>query len=93
MNELSSDGGPAFPVDVNYKITTPLHKDSDLVKMELGHYPGMSLRDWFAGMSLMGIQSNPGNNEQHFARDAQLAYESADAMLTARKNERTNDDD
>lgn len=90
MNE-PNNGGPAFPVDVNYKITTPLHKDSDLVKMELGHYPGMSLRDWFAGMAIPVLLKAPSNGEDYKTL-ANFAYSLADAMLTARKNERTEND-
>lgn len=71
MTDTPDDGGPAFPVG------------------ELGvngHY-GMSLRDWFAGQALVGIfayraQHDVGLVPREVAEDA---YETADAMLEARK--------
>lgn len=48
---------------------------------------GMSLRDWFAGQALCGIIAAPGMQPDDSNRGgcATLAYEFADAMLTARK--------
>ena len=56
---------------------------------------GMTLRDWFAGQALCGVYSNPeyaralgeaaraaGKDEAGFC--AEMAYQQADAMLTAR---------
>ena len=69
-----NDGGPAFPLRVEFPTTGPHH--------ELG----MSLRDWFAGQAIVGLlgarvgfmvdcgtQTAPG-----------YAYEIADAMLAER---------
>lgn len=42
---------------------------------------GLTKREYFAAMSLMGIQSNPGNNERKFTEDAKLAVETADALI------------
>ena len=44
-------------------------------------YYGLTKREYFAAMSLMGIQSNPGNNERLFTQDAVLAVETADALI------------
>lgn len=45
------------------------------------HVPGMSLRDWFAGMAL----ANPyTHNESDCDRVAEWAFHIADAMLAAR---------
>ena len=47
--------------------------------------PGMSLRDWFAGQALAGLMANiniSGCNPDDYA---QLAYEYSDAMIAARK--------
>jgi hypothetical protein len=44
------------------------------------HQPGMSLRDWFAGMTLAGAPNRPGNPKEI----AEFAYRCADAMLTER---------
>lgn len=59
-----------------------------------GH-PGMSLRDWFAGQALVGVNASPALFEAvtsacagsgaHYERLARHAYMQADAMLEARK--------
>lgn len=74
------DGGPAFPI-----VAEGGH-DSGL-NPEL--WPGMSLRDWFAGMVLQGMLSgsltvslrDPLNYEETNAKDA---YGLADAMIKMR---------
>ena len=52
-------------------------------------HPGMSLRDWFAGMALAGRMAYPGTDpglhpHGHTARHAEEAYLVADAMLDER---------
>lgn len=53
--------------------------------------PGMSLRDWFAGMAMMGMAASPGSLTKDFKGPdifiaaAQTAYRVADAMLKARE--------
>lgn len=64
------DGGPAFP------------RSDDTVDEE-----GMSLRDWFAGMALNGLLQNThvqGAFSEGLNRNANAAYEIADAMLKER---------
>lgn len=70
----NNSGGPAFPT------ASTEHSCGD---------DGMSLRDWFAGMALSGMQSGywanaemSGVSPDMFARDA---YQQADAMLGERK--------
>lgn len=58
---------------------------SDGLPMESPSY-GMSLRDWFAGQALTGALAGgeyaiSGGTEEHIAA---LAYNFADAMITAR---------
>jgi hypothetical protein len=83
-----NDGGPAFPW--NPKKTTIVN--GKVVK--LGE-PGMSLRDWFAGMALTGILSSRESLESLItAADlmkldpasgaAAVSFIYADAMLEAR---------
>jgi hypothetical protein len=50
-------------------------------------YSGMTLRDWFAGQALVGLLAEGG--DRTLDREAELAYECADAMLAAK--EVTND--
>lgn len=75
MTDKPEDGGPAFPLP-----NTQQHGDAVLFYGK----PGMSLRDWFAGMALQGLLANM-NNALHdsWARDA---YNMADAMLKARQS-------
>tara|TARA_R110000868_G_scaffold305289_1_gene566357 strand:- start:870 stop:1130 length:261 start_codon:yes stop_codon:yes gene_type:complete len=69
MSDEPNDGETAFPA------TTP------------GGYctPGMTLRDWFAGQALAGLQFM--NTSQTYGKDAELCYRMADAMLKTRDAE------
>lgn len=75
MSEKHTDGGPAFGSG------NPTH----------GGFPGMSLRDWFAGQALAGLYaSGPHDCDQHgMAHDAYLA---ADAMLAERERDEKSDE-
>ena len=70
-----NDGGPAFPS----QPLTPQGEPADALS------PGMSLRDWFAGMVLsgMGIPYDYSKGKCDGAA-AFRAYALADAMLEAR---------
>jgi hypothetical protein len=52
---------------------------------------GMSLRDWFAGMAMMGICSNPDESAPTWTSSrhdviAKSAYSLADVMMEFRKS-------
>lgn len=66
------NGGPAFPYEHGHS------PDAANVRE-----PGMSLRDWFAGVALFGIliQRDRGTT---YHRTAEEAYGFADAMLERR---------
>lgn len=78
-----NDGGPAFPTPV-------------IDQRGARDYPGMSLRDWFAGQAMAGMlaysqndrSGNWANNASEIAV-ARGAYEYADAMLAAREQTTT----
>lgn len=75
----SKDGGPAFPGESSF----PYNPES--------HFPGMTLRDWFAGMALGALVSN--SSRENFHHDTSEIYSSnayilADAMLAERKKEK-----
>ena len=84
-----NDGGPAFPYDDS---TAALHAGCQPMS-----YPGMSLRDWFAGIAMGPLMASDGferacmcDPEFKLERDlpafcAQEAYRIADAMLAERK--------
>jgi hypothetical protein len=64
------DGGSAFP----FVIPAPSTYHTE---------PGMSLRDWFAGMALQGfLVAEPTMQD---AKAAEWSYALADAMIAARE--------
>lgn len=63
-----TDGGPAFPVP----------NDANTNGQE-----GMTLRDWFAGQALAGLQFM--DTERTYGTDAENCYRMADAMIKARQ--------
>lgn len=69
---MKKDGGPAFPTE---------HMDTGYESKPYMPSSGMLLRDWFAGMSLRGIELGAMSYEQA-AKDA---YKQADAMLEERE--------
>ena len=72
-------GGPAFP---------PMHNLDT-------HHSGMTLRDWFAGQALAGMNAADRRWVNGKAAMATAAYAQADAMLALRNTELTgerNDD-
>lgn len=83
-----SDGGPAFGsfyVDGSCKIPPDLHGFS------IRNEPGMSLRDWLAGMAMQGFLAGtrtedvPSDAADRFIRNVGVAsYVAADAMLEER---------
>jgi hypothetical protein len=63
-------GGPAFPTEPRSSV----HGKK---------YDGMTLRDWFAGQALAGLLAQGGSAT--WERDAENAYQAADAMIAARE--------
>ena len=71
MGETTQTGGWAFPTQFQDKDGTFICE------------PGMTLRDWFAGMTLQALVSIEITEDE--AREvAELAYLTADAMLKER---------
>jgi len=73
MNTPINDGGPAFP-----------HDNQELGGQHRIAQPGMSLRDWFAGMALQGIMVSWPQGSG-FANAVEDAYNVADAMIAQRE--------
>lgn len=72
MSEEKKDGGPAFPRAGIFPHTLP--------------QDGMSLRDWYAGMALQGMLSNPKGLSEVTVDGKPMTYTKAsfymaDAML------------
>jgi hypothetical protein len=72
------DGGPAFP-----------QHGFDTVAERFTSQGGMTLRDYFAGLALMGVMAsrNPTSPRFYPEDDAAYVYAVADAMLKAREAE------
>jgi hypothetical protein len=69
MSDRKDNGGPAFPI-----LKTDTHDT----------WPGMTLRDWFAGQVIASVKGwHPA--DRRGKSSAVIAYEIADAMLEARK--------
>ena len=73
MREIN-DGGTAFPSHwMDFQPTT----GEQVIREQ---FPGMSLRDYFAGQVLSGLVGGTIGPDQ----DAEYAYITADAMIAAR---------
>lgn len=76
--QRNNNGGHAFPT----LFIDPEHGSG---------YPGMSLRDWFAGMALQGMIANvntsPVRTKLGCGYLAKNAFQFADAMLEERKKD------
>ena len=80
------DGGPAYPgfQDVpGYGCSRPIIGPQGDVVFE-NYAPGMTLRDWFAGMALQALDPAPFESGKGFSNDARIAYAMADALIEAR---------
>ncbi len=74
------DGGPAFPCQwTDY--------DSDKHAIDEGEATGLTVRDYFAGQSVIAIASceERSDGERDYSIWAESAYKLADAMLKARE--------
>lgn len=70
---------PAFPCEAQGDRSVPPAHDYIQTGIHTAKFPGMSLRDWFAGQAL--TMSQPDKPEYL----ADWAYRVADAMLSARQ--------
>lgn len=86
----TKDGGPAFPRPFSNTGNAYDYTQS------IGEQDGMSLRDWFAGQALAGLEIRSDGAYSDFDREMELpelhanwtataAYRIADAMLAARQ--------
>jgi len=80
------DGGPAFPS----VVTTKRNDIGDGVPFPDVHsVGGMALRDYFAGQAMTALLVDPDRVDQSRTECARLSYAMADAMLVARKGEKS----
>lgn len=81
------DGGPAFPTTRLEKTPffhDPEHRLPDALQYQDVHYPGLSLRDYFAAQALSAVMDSWLAADQAHDAIAAECYEWADAMLKAR---------
>lgn len=78
MADPINDGGPAFPIENPRQL-----ENGELFKQ----FPGMTLRDWFAGRALTGMTASPDFYGDSWDKIAAHAYDAADAMIVARGKE------
>lgn len=80
---MKEDGGPAFPLVHETKWDTPPNSIGP-------KYPGMTLRDWFAGQALSGMLSGLYARSVSFGKIPSInevaiaCGEFADAMISER---------
>lgn len=74
MSDITKDGGPAFPSDAWDSCAEP--------GCVAGPMRGMSLRDWFAGQALSGIN---WKGYERLDDSAQTCYALADFMIAQRE--------
>lgn len=48
---------------------------------------GMSMRDFFAALAMMGYRASGQYNQEYFSKVADMAYEDANAMLERREKQ------
>ncbi|WP_399677204.1 hypothetical protein [Xenophilus sp.] len=79
MDAHLNDGGPAYPVST--RSPQEGHQDSG----STWQYPGMSLRDHFAGLAMQALINATGEPLDRMAEVPEYAYAIADEMLKARR--------
>ncbi len=72
--KMIEDGGSAFPFQ---------YRPEALVIQS----PGMTRRQWLAGLAMKGMQANPDAREHSWMHIAEWAYKQADCMLEFERRE------
>jgi len=76
---------PAFPCEAQGDRSVPPEHDYLQTGIHAAKFPGMTLRDWFAGQALMGCMAAEAPDVIYKRDDvACRAFAIADAMLAAR---------
>lgn len=86
----SDTGGPAFP---HGPMGDSMTFEDGRTNHQYGAHPGMSLRDWFAGMAMSGMYANRNFDDMPLDEIAHVSYIQADEMLSAKEYEPVDDGD
>jgi len=76
-------GGPAYPYIGTELVSHPTEADQKI--LAACSYPGMTLRDWFAGQMMAAMATPLYGKEGIHRMTAEACYRFADAMLEARE--------
>jgi hypothetical protein len=83
MTTPKDDGGPIAPTMITRQRIAPDTISESRMDVE----GGLTIRDWFAGMALQGMNAMPSWDKGTTKEIAREAYSIADAMLAARKED------
>ena len=76
MTDTLTDGGSAFPtVESEY-----FSAGAGMARTVYRHIPGMTLRQWFAGLYMQGLATN-FKSILSFKEEAQASVRAADALI------------
>lgn len=75
---------PAFPCEAQGDRNVPAEHDYLQTGIHAGKFPGIMMRDYFAGKALAGICAHVDTWGLSISSIADAAYQLADAMLAAR---------
>lgn len=78
---------PAFPCEAQGDRSVPPEHDYIQTGIHSAKFPGMSLRDWFAGQALSAIPHVGCGSDLDVHEFARAAYQFADAMLATRQEQ------
>ena len=81
--KAQDNGGPIAPTMITRQRIAPDTISESRMDVE----GGLTIRDWFAGMALQGMNANPSLDKSATKEIAREAYSMADAMLDARKED------
>ena len=82
---MSIGNHPAFPCEAQGDRSVPQEHDYIQTGIYSGKFPGLMIRDWFAGQALVGGMANADpDNFSTPEQCAAMAYAIADAMLAER---------
>lgn len=77
---------PAFPVELDYKLEPG---EAQQTGERFAQFPGMTLRDWFAGQAIAGLLAS--DTKASHSEFAAHSYKTADAMLSYRNDNSRNE--